>query len=143
VLGRYYKYVWAWLGHPSLIPSGYHHEWYPDWKPNYRFSLVWKPHVRINLKFKKQIDNEHLKLRHWFNKKTYDTGFDCSSSTTVLGSSWVHLVKHVVKQLSCTQCIHHTHEIERVLGSSWVHLVKHILFHVHDGCIGCKKVVPW
>jgi hypothetical protein len=34
--------------HLSPILSGHRHEWYPDWKPNYRFWRVREQDVRPN-----------------------------------------------------------------------------------------------
>jgi hypothetical protein len=34
--------------HLSPILSGHRHEWYPDWKPNYRFWRVWEQDMRPN-----------------------------------------------------------------------------------------------
>ncbi len=46
------------LRHLNLIPLGYHHEWYLDWKLNYQFSLVWKLDVKTGFKKKqKKIEN--------------------------------------------------------------------------------------
>jgi hypothetical protein len=48
VLGGYHKYLRTSLGHLSLILSGYHHEWHPDWKSSYRFPLMWESDVKTS-----------------------------------------------------------------------------------------------
>jgi hypothetical protein len=45
--------IWVSLRHPIMIPLGYYHKWYPDWKSNYQFSLVWELNVRIGFWKKK------------------------------------------------------------------------------------------
>jgi hypothetical protein len=76
VLGGYHKYLRISLGHLSLILSGYHHEWHPDWKSSYRFPLMWESdvktsfstvysHYKWNIQPGKSGASRWLTIPHW------------------------------------------------------------------------------
>jgi len=48
VLGEYHKYPRTLVEYLILTPLGYHHVWYPYWKPNYWFSFAWELDVKTS-----------------------------------------------------------------------------------------------